>query len=286
MIRQKSFENKLATLYLVATPIGNLSEMTARAIETLKSVDVIAAEDTRTTSKLLTHFDIHTRCIAHHMHNEHHSAQGIINLLKEGKNVALVSDAGYPLLSDPGQSVVDLACDEGFNVVSISGANAMLNALVVSGLTVMPFYFKGFLPSSTNACKKECEELKSIKATLVFYEAPHRIKKTLSVFLEVFEDRKMCLARELTKKHEEIIRGNISEILSICDDLKGEMVLLLEGNTQEEEKLQESEIVDLVNNKVGQGLSLSSAIKEVAKIQNLSKNEVYRLMHNENKNLK
>ncbi len=281
MIRQKSFDNDKATLYLVATPIGNLSEMSPRAIETLKNVDIIAAEDTRMTQKLLTHFDIHTRLIAHHQHNEHHSARGILNLLDEGKNIALVSDAGYPLLCDPGQNVVEKASQAGYNVVAISGANAMLNALVVSGLVVMPFYFKGFLSSNSNALRKECEALKELPCTIIFYEAPHRIKKTLSIFLEVFKDRELCLARELTKKHEEIIRGKISEILAICEELKGEMVLVLSGAVLEEKILTEEEIKALVIEKVNLGLSVSAAIKEVAKNNNISKNEVYHLFHKE-----
>lgn len=279
MIRQKSFEENQPSLYLVATPIGNLSEMTPRAIEVLKTVDIIAAEDTRTTMKLLSHFDIHTHCIAHHMHNEKKSAQGLLNLLNEGKSVALVSDAGYPLLSDPGQSAVELIAEAGYSVIPISGANAMLNALVASGLLVMPFYFKGFLSSAVNQAKKECDALKAMSCTLVFYEAPHRIKKTLTMFLEVFGDRKICLARELTKKHEEFIRGTISEIIAIADELKGEMVIVLKGADEEIEKMSEESILSQVNGKIEQGLSTSYAIKEVAKENNLSKNDVYSIVH-------
>lgn len=283
MIRQKSFENNQPTLYLVATPIGNLNEMSPRAIEILKNVDIIAAEDTRTTMKLLSHFDIHTHCIAHHMHNEKKSALGLLNLLNEGKNIALVSDAGYPLLSDPGQSAVELIAEAGFNVVPVSGANAMLNGLVASGLIVMPFYFKGFLSSNGNAAKKECEQLKEMDCTLVFYEAPHRISKTLQIFLEVFGDRKICLARELTKKHEEFIRGTVSEVLEIAEELKGEMVLILEGKQEETVQLTDSEILKQVNLLIEQGISSSYAVKQVAKEFNLSKNEVYQLVTQQNK---
>lgn len=284
MIRQKSFENTKPSLYLVATPIGNLNEMTPRAVEVLKSVDVIAAEDTRTTMKLLSHFDIHTHCIAHHMHNEKKSAAGLLKLLEEGKNVALVSDAGYPLLSDPGQSAVELVTKEGYNVIPVSGANAMLNALVASGLIVMPFYFKGFLSSNSSQCRKECEALKKQDCTLVFYEAPHRITKTLEIFLEVFGNRKICLARELTKKHEEFIRGTIEEVIEIVDDLKGEMVLVVEGATQQESELSEDEIYQKIENLLAQGISASYAIKQIAKENGLSKNDVYKLVNNRQKN--
>lgn len=283
MIRQKSFENNQPSLYLVATPIGNLTEMSPRAIDILKTVDIIAAEDTRTTMKLLSHFDIHTRCIAHHMHNEKKSAVGLLNLLQEGKNIALVSDAGYPLLSDPGQSAVELITEAGYNVIPVSGSNAMLNGLVASGLVVMPFYFKGFLSSNSTAAKKECEQLANMDCTLVFYEAPHRITKTLQIFLEVFGNRKICLARELTKKHEEFIRGTISEVLEIADELKGEMVLILEGKQEEQSQLTESEILNQVNLLIEQGISSSYAVKQVAKEFNLSKNEVYKLVNQQNK---
>lgn len=281
MNRQKSFENDKATLYLVATPIGNLSEMTPRAIEVLKSVDVIAAEDTRNTMKLLSHFDIKTRCMAHHMHNEYESARGLLALLEEGKNVAVVSDAGYPLVSDPGQVVVNMVVEAGFNVVPISGANAALNALVASGLSAQPFMFVGFLKANENERRKSCEELAKVKQTLIFYEAPHRIKKTLHTFLEVFGNRKMCLAREITKKHEEFLRGTISEILDICDDLKGEMVLVLEGYKEDEisDDIPFSVLYEKIHCYIRSGYSTNEAIKKVAKDHGLSKNEVYKQYH-------
>ena len=278
-MRQKSFEQDKPALYLVATPIGNLSEMTPRAIEILQQVDVIAAEDTRMTMKLLTHFHIHTRCIAHHMHNEKKSAQGLLHLLQEGKSVALVSDAGYPLLSDPGQSAVELIIQADFAVIPISGANAMLNALVASGLAVQPFYFFGFLSSGTSQAQKECEKLKDLDCTLIFYEAPHRIVKTLKLFLEVFGDRKICLARELTKKHEELIRGNISEVLLVAEGCKGEMVLVLEGKVLQKQHPTEEEMIQQVDSLTATGLSVSDAIKQVAKELNVAKNEIYNLVH-------
>ncbi len=281
MKRQKSFENEQPTLYLVATPIGNLSEMTPRAIEILKSVDVIAAEDTRNTMKLLSHFGISTKCIAHHMHNEYESAKGLMALLEEGKNIAVVSDAGYPLVSDPGQSVVTMVIDAGYNVVPVSGANAALNALVASGLTAQPFMFVGFLKANENERKKACLELSKIKQTMIFYEAPHRIKKTLETFLDVFGNRKICLAREITKKHEEFIRGYISEVIEVCDDLKGEMVLVLEGCLDDEisDEIPFSVIHDAIHSYIEQGYSTKEAIKKVAKDHGLSKNEIYKQYH-------
>ena len=179
MIRQKSFENEKATLYVVATPIGNLEEMTPRAIHVLESVDVIAAEDTRNTLKLLNYFGIRTRLIAHHQHNEEQSANGLLELLRQGKNVAIVSDAGYPLISDPGSVVAKKVMEEGFNVVPISGSNAMLNALVASGMNTRHFLFYGFLKAQEKERIRELHELKYYPFTIVFYEAPHRIEKML-----------------------------------------------------------------------------------------------------------
>ena len=281
MNRQKSFENEKPTLYLVATPIGNLMEMSPRAVEILKSVDVIAAEDTRNTMKLLTHFDIQTRCIAHHMHNEYESAKGLLALLDDGKNIAVVSDAGYPLVSDPGQVIVNMVVEAGYNVVPVSGANAALNALVASGLTAQPFMFVGFLKANENERRKNCEELSKIRQTMIFYEAPHRIKKTLETFLDVFGNRKICLAREITKKHEEFLRGTISEILDICDELKGEMVIVMEGCKDDEisDEIPFSILNERIHAYIQNGYSTNEAIKKVAKEHGLSKNEIYKQYH-------
>ena len=282
MRRQKSFENNQPTLFLVATPIGNLSEMTPRAIEVLKNVDIVAAEDTRNTMKLLSHFEISTKCIAHHMHNEYESAKGLLQLLDEGKNIAVVSDAGYPLVSDPGQVIVNMVVDAGYNVVPISGANAALNALVASGLPTQPFMFVGFIKGNESEKRKECLEVSKIKQTLVFYEAPHRIKKTLELFLEVFGNRQICLAREITKKHEEFIRGNISDVIEVCEDLKGEMVIVMEGSkdSQITEELPYTVIQEKIQTYILEGYSTKEAIKKVAKDHGLSKNELYKQFHN------
>ena len=282
MKRQKSFENEKPTLFLVPTPIGNLSEMTPRAIDVLNSVDVIACEDTRTSGQLLKHFDIHKRLVAYQNFNEESSADGLINLLSKGQNVALITDAGYPLMSDPGQRVVRKATEQGYNVVPISGCNAMLNALVASGLIVQPFIFVGFLPPSSSLCKKKLQEYVNYPMTLVFYEAPHRIEKMLKACLEVLGDRECSLARELTKVHEEFLRGTISEILEEADGLKGEMVICIAGNSDESKKdIDAGFILDTVREAISRGMSTSDAVKETAKKLNIPKNKVYELVHSQ-----
>ena len=282
MKRQKSFENEKPTLFLVPTPIGNLSEMTPRAIDVLNSVDVIACEDTRTSGQLLKHFDIHKRLVAYQNFNEESSADGLINLLSKGQNIALITDAGYPLMSDPGQRVVRKATEQGYNVVPISGCNAMLNALVASGLIVQPFVFVGFLPPSSSLCKKKLQEYVNYPMTLVFYEAPHRIEKMLKACLEVLGDRECSLARELTKVHEEFLRGTISEILEEVDGLKGEMVICIAGNSDEPKKdIDAGFILDTVREAISRGMSTSDAVKETAKKLNIPKNRVYELVHSQ-----
>ncbi len=282
MIRQKSFENEKATLYVVATPIGNLEEMTPRALHVLESVDVIAAEDTRNTLKLLNYFGIRTRLIAHHQHNEEQSANGLLELLRQGKNVAVVSDAGYPLISDPGSVVAKKVMEEGFNVVPISGSNAMLNALVASGMNTRHFLFYGFLKAQEKERIRELHELKYYPFTIVFYEAPHRIEKMLKSCLEVLGNRQICLARELTKKHEEFIRGTIEEVLEIVDDIKGEMVVVIEGCSEEKNpgEDQASPLVhEQIKTYIDGGLTTNEAIKRVAKELGLSKNDLYKEYH-------
>lgn len=276
MNRQKSFENEMPTLYLVPTPIGNLNEMNPRAIEILNKVDVIACEDTRTSGSLLKHFDIHNRLIAYHNFNEESSANGILELLRDGKNIALISDAGYPLINDPGQKIVTLATSEGFNVVPVSGASAFLNALVASGLVAQPFIFIGFLPQSHSDRVKKLKEYENYPMTMIFYEAPHRIEKCLKDCMEVFGDRKMTLARELTKMHEEFLRGSISEILEVIDELRGEMVIVMDGNHEDKSKaIDMNTIIEMVNASVENGMSTKDAIKDAAKKTGISKNRIY-----------
>lgn len=280
MIRQKSFSNDNSTLYLVPTPIGNLQEMTPRALEILNSVDVIACEDTRTSGQLLKHFDIHKRLIAYQNFNEESSCKGIVKLLSEGLNVALISDAGYPLINDPGQKVVTLATQEGYNVVPVSGCSAFLNALVASGLVAQPFLFIGFLPSNGSECKKKVQLYKDYPMTMVFYEAPHRIEKTLRILLEGFGNRRCTLARELTKLHEEFLRGTIEEILEVVNELKGEMVIVVEGNTMDpQEAVTEEVLLQKVEEYIESGMKASMAVKEVSKETGVSKNRIYELVH-------
>lgn len=280
MNRQKSFENEKPTLYLVPTPIGNLNEMTPRAIDVLNSVDVIACEDTRNSGQLLKHFGISKRLIAYQNFNEASSTKGIINLLSQGNNIALISDAGYPLINDPGQRVVSEVTALGYNVVPISGCSAFLNALVASGLIAQPFIFIGFLPPSTHDCVKKLRLYQSYPMTLIMYEAPHRIEKMLQSCLDVLGDRHICIARELTKVHEEFIRGTISEILPIAAELKGEIVVVIEGNQDDYEKdIDMGQILNMVNTSIESGMSTSAAIKEVAKQTGISKNQIYDLVH-------
>lgn len=280
MKRQKSFQNDLTSLYLVATPIGNLSEMTPRAIEVLKSVSVIAAEDTRNTQKLLQHFQIETRLISHHAYNEKESAQGILKLLESGQNVALVSDAGYPLISDPGYQVVQAVLQAGYNVIPVSGSSAALNALVASGLITQPFLFFGFLPNTDKDFRQTLNQLKAYPMTLIFYEAPHRIKKTLAKMIPILGDRKAVIARELTKKFEEFLRGTLSELAELDDELKGEIVLIVEGNGEPKPEIVDlSEINERIQAYIDTGISASQAIRQVAEESGLNKHDLYNAYH-------
>lgn len=283
MNRQKSFENQAPSLYLVATPIGNLEEITFRAINVLKEVDYIGAEDTRNTIKLLNHYDIKTKLISHHEHNLSQSIPKLINLLLEGNDIALVSDAGYPAISDPGYELVKAAIENNINVIPVSGANACLDALVVSGIAPQPFLFYGFLDHQDKKKRKELEKLKNYRETIVFYESPHRISKTLKLMQDILGDRHIALCREITKKHEEIIRGKISEIISITAELKGEMVIVVSGNNDNDEvNLSPEILITEVDNYVNTGMSVKDAIKEVSKLRKVNKNELYALYHSQN----
>lgn len=267
-----------ATLFLVATPIGNLSEASPRVIDTLKSVSLIACEDTRNTLKLLTHFDIHTKMVAYHKFNEETAYKDIIKYLEEGKDVALVSDAGYPLMSDPGYILVNEVIKAGFNINTVSGPNAAINALVASGLNTNHYMFYGFLNSKPSQAKKELEEIEHFPYTIIFYEAPHRISKTLKLMYEVFGDRKAVIARELTKIHEEYIRGTLSELANI-EEIKGEIVLLVEGKTKEEVIVDFEQLKKEVDRLIQEGNTTKEAIKLVSKQHNVSKNELYDYYH-------
>ncbi|MBO4358700.1 MAG: 16S rRNA (cytidine(1402)-2'-O)-methyltransferase [Erysipelotrichaceae bacterium] len=273
-MRKKVSLNSKATLFLVATPIGNLSEVSQRTLDVLNSVPVIACEDTRNTLKLLTHFDIHTKMIAYHNFNEEGSSEGILKLLEEGNDVALVSDAGYPLISDPGYTLVEKVIAAGYDIVTVSGPNAALNALVASGLETNHYLFYGFLNAKQSQARKELEELRTFPYTLIFYEAPHRIEKTLRLMHEVLGDRKACLARELTKIHEQYYRGNLSELMEL-KDLKGEMVVLVEGYREEEKEIDINELLAEVDTLIKKGEKAKDAAGTVADRYGFSKNKLY-----------
>lgn len=275
MISQKSFVSNQPKLYLVATPIGNLADFTFRAVEILKSVNVCFAEDTRVTKVLFDHYGITTRLECYQEYNKEVQAKTVLKYLENGYDVALVSDAGMPIISDPGYHVSLLAMEAGFSVVPIPGASASLSALIVSGLAPQPFTFYGFLDSKTTKRKKELEALKEHKETLIFYEAPHRIKDMLLDLKAVFGDRKIALAREITKKFEEILRGDISEIIEVCDTLKGEMVVICEG-AGDDESYKDVDMISQVDELILAGKVKNDAIKMVAKRMGISKQELYK----------
>ena len=230
MKRQKSFEKDNAKLYLVATPIGNLEDITFRAINTLKSVDIIYCEDTRTSKKLLDYYKINTKLKSVHLFNENDISLEIVNLVKSGTNVAIISDAGMPVISDPGWIVTKDAIINDIDIVVVPGASAGISALVASGITAHPFYFAGFLNSKSAKRRQELKEMYKRQETIVFYESPHRIEETLKILVDLYPNRQMVLARELTKKFEEYLRGTPQELLEVVDSIKGEMVIILEGN--------------------------------------------------------
>lgn len=264
------------TLYLVATPIGNLEDITFRAVRILKEADVIACEDTRQTRKLLDRYAIGTPTVSYHEHNEAERSQELIARLLEGTSVALVSDAGMPLISDPGYRLVRAAVDHNVRVEAVPGASAMLTALAASGLPTDRFYFGGFLPPKTGQKHRVLEQLKDETATLIFYEAPHRILETLDAIEEIFGSRPVVVARELTKIHEEILRGTaaeIREILGARDSVKGEFTLLIGKGAGVEND--DTPLADAVEACVAQGMSRMDAIKTVAHRRGLAKRAVY-----------
>lgn len=273
-------------LYLVATPIGNLNDMSLRAIETLRSVDLIACEDTRHTRKLLTHFDISNKLVSYHEHNEAERAAEIVKLLSDSKSVAIVSDAGTPGISDPSFVVVQRARAAGFQVVSIPGPVAFVNAVVASGLPTDSIFFAGFLPSRSGDRRRRLEEVGNVPATLVFYESPHRLAKSLADCLAVLGDRKAAIARELTKFHEEIIDGTLSHLIEKFSSvsLKGEFVLVIDRAG--DEALASTERPDLMTRYLeleAEGLDHKAALKRAAKEFGMSKSEAYRIIQSERK---
>ena len=288
MKSQKSSQHETGScLYLVATPIGNLEDMTVRALRILKEVDVIAAEDTRNTKKLCNYFEIDTPLVSYHEHNLEAGGEKLLTYLREGKSIALVSDAGLPCISDPGADIVEKALAEDFAVVPVPGANAALTALIASGLIPQPFYFFGFLNRNKKERRLQLEKLAKREETILFYEAPHRLKEALKDLHLVLGNRRIVLARELTKKFEEFLRGTIEEAIEWgeSNEIRGEFVVVVEGNTsgeieEEENAWTSMTIVEHINYIIEEtNVSSKEAIKEVAKLRGLPKRDVYNEFH-------
>lgn len=269
------------TLYLVATPIGNLEDITFRAINILKQVDIIAAEDTRQTLKLLNHYEISKPLISYHRHNEEVKVESLIKKLKDGNNIALVSDAGTPVISDPGEIIVKEAIKEEINIVPIPGACALINALITSGLDTKEFCFYGFLSLNKKIRKNKLEEIKKQNKTIILYEAPHKLLSTLKDLEKILDNRKIVIARELTKIHEEFLRGTVPEILEKYPEPRGEHIIIIEGNSKkendEENIINDMSVNDMYKLYEKEGLSKNEIIKKIAKNKGVSKNEIYQL---------
>ncbi|MBM7580634.1 16S rRNA (cytidine(1402)-2'-O)-methyltransferase [Jeotgalibacillus terrae] len=290
MDTQKSFQDAgEGRLYLVPTPIGNLEDMTFRAVNILKEADLIAAEDTRNTKNLCRHFEIETKLVSYHEHNKEESGRKLMADLHEGKQIALVTDAGTPCISDPGYELVKLCVEEGVNVVPLPGANAAVTALIASGLKPQPFYYYGFLPRQKKEKREELAFLSTIPATFILYESPHRLKESLKEMQEALgAERQMTISRELTKKFEEFVRGTIGECLQWAEEneLRGEFCLVVEGSErdkwQQDEEVWWSELslTDHVEHYIQQkSMTSKAAIKETAKDRGLPKRDVYQDYH-------
>lgn len=268
-------------LYLIATPIGNLEDITLRAINTLKEVDIIAAEDTRHSLKLLNHLNISKPLISYHRHNEDVKTKELIALLIQGKNVGLITDAGTPGISDPGEEVVKQAIENDINIIPIPGACAAINALISSGMSTKEFIFYGFLPLNKKLREEKFEDIKRQNKTIIIYEAPHRIKSSLKEINEKFGNIKIVLAKEITKIHEEFIRGNIEEIINNIQEAKGEYIIIFEikGKSEKQiemENLNKLTIKEQYNYYEKMGLNKKEIIKKIAKNNNVPKDTIYK----------
>ena len=278
MIRNKSFENNKPLIYLIATPIGNLGEMSKRALDVLQEMDVIAAEDTRNTYSLLSHFGIKKELFSLREHNEIEATEHLLRLVKNGKKVAYVSDAGYPGISDPGYLLVKKAREEGVAVSTVSGSCAFINALVASGLPTDHFYFYGFLSKKGNEGKKALENLIDRPETLIFYESPHQIEETIKLLFNVFGDRNCVIARELTKLNEEYISGTLSELVNLdFKTIKGEIVLILQGQNVENDLINDEKIQEKLRFYMSLGVTEKAAIQIAVEELKVPKNRVYKL---------
>lgn len=274
---QKSYDES-PTVYLIPTPIGNLEDITLRAINILKEVDVIFSEDTRVTSLLLKHLEIQKKLISNHEYNEADNKEMLLKYLKSSKNVGIVTDRGTPIISDPGYELVKVAIDNGYNVVGLPGPTALIPALITSGISPSPFLFYGFLNSKESKRKKELESLKQQTATMIFYESPHRLSKTLNNMREIFGNRCISISREISKKFEEVIRGKLDDVLKLFSNYKGEFVVVIEGN-KESVDYTKITILEHVNAYIKEGNSINDSIKLVAKDRSLPKKEIYNKYH-------
>lgn len=272
---QKSYDNT-PTLYIIPTPIGNLDDITLRAIDTLKKVDVIFCEDTRVTKQLLNHLNINKKLVSSHKYNTNDNK--LLEYLNDNKNVGVVTDRGTPIISDPGYELVVKAIENNYNVVSLPGPTAFVPALTMSSLAPQPFLFYGFLDSKSSKRKKELEKLKEYPFTIIFYEAPHRITETLEDLKTVLGNRKICISREISKKYEEIYRGKIEELIKEMDNIKGELVVVVDGN-KEEKNYDNLTIIEHVNLYIMNGNTKNDAIKLVAKDRGIPKSDVYKEYH-------
>lgn len=277
-----SYQQQGTGLYIVPTPIGNLEDMTYRAVRILQESDIVAAEDTRQTMKLFRHFSIETKLVSYHEHNKQTSGERLLADLRSGKQIALVSDAGMPGISDPGSDLIRQAIAADIPVIVLPGANAALTALVASGLSTERFLYYGFLPRKKKERREELEQVKYEKGTLVFYEAPHRLKEMLQGIEEVLGDRQVTLARELTKRYEEYIRGSVSELRAwAAEDVRGEFVVLVEGSNEDrpDAVIQESDPLEQIRRYIEEGEKPNAALKRVAKERGLDRQELYLAFH-------
>lgn len=274
---QKSYKEE-SVLYLIPTPIGNLDDITIRSLNLLKEVDFILCEDTRVTGNLLKKYGIRNKLISCHEYNENTIKYDVVEQLRLGKKIGLVTDQGSPIISDPGYRVVEEVIKNNFSVIGLPGATAFVPALISSGLSPSKFLFYGFLSTKKGKQKQELQSLKYIPYTLIFYEAPHRIQETLNNMLEILGNRKICLAREISKLYEELYRGTIEEILKDIKDIKGEIVVVVDGNTEKED-YHELDIIEHIQVYLDDGLEEKEAIKKVAKERNVAKSIIYKEYH-------
>ncbi|MEG0025641.1 MAG: 16S rRNA (cytidine(1402)-2'-O)-methyltransferase [Bacilli bacterium] len=274
---QKSYDDT-PTLYLIPTPIGNYDDITLRTLKTLEQIDVLFCEDTRVTGQLLHHFNIRCQLIANHLHNEKHNKEKILTYLKSGQSIGLVSDRGTPIISDPGIELAKHVIANNYNVVSLPGATALIPALTIAGLDANYFLFYGFLDAKDGRRRKQLSNLMNYPMTIIFYEAPHRIVKTMNDILDVFGDRNICVAREISKKFEEVYRGKVSDVIKQVQNIKGEIVIVVAGN-KNLINYEELPIDEHIKIYMQDGLNSKEAIKEVAKQRKVNKNVVYKEYH-------